>query len=155
MGLVKAFSSALTYRPAPDSSNTALATSAMTGSVKALDAIGKGSIKNSGAINSTIPVIAGKRVNQASAHRLTQRLGQVVADAEELKRLEPMVLQAAKAFEQAEVSRTKMAVAVGTAQQKVAVINAEAQRRLFKGHADASAQVTFHQAAYSSASFGV
>lgn len=149
MSLVKAVRGALTYNPARETSNGTLATIGMGTSVKALDAVAKGGVKNAGAIASAVPVISGKRLDQKSVNNLVQKLGHVIADEKELARLVPVVTEAAKAYEKSEQHRGKMATAIGQAHQKVAVLNSATQRNLYNSHADAAVQVTLNQSAYS------
>lgn len=153
--LTRAFRGAITYRPASDVSDTDLATTNMGNSVNNLNAIAIGGRRNTATMVKATQVVGGKRLNQGQVHTLVTSLGKVVADEKELARLVPIVTEAAKAHEKAEAHRGKMALAIGTASQNVAIGNAAVQRKLFNGHADAQVKVAMEQSAYSGANFSV
>jgi len=111
---------------ARETSDTRIATTAQGLSLGAINALGKGDIANSQKLASTIPVLR-KTPTQTQAFKLADNLGAVIRDAKQLKFIEPVVIEAAKSYEQAAVSRAKMAAAVGGAAQRVGVINASTQ----------------------------
>jgi hypothetical protein len=154
MGVFGALTKAARGTLAPVKSNTALATRGLIQSSQAIQAVATGSAKNASTMATVTPIISGKRnLGEAQVVKLMGALGQVVADADNLKRLEPLVKEAAGAYEKAEKSRQAIAGSVAKAQQNVAIGNAKTQRDMMRGHQDAAAQVSFHQSAYSGQGF--
>lgn len=148
MGLIKAVSRAMRPQHAADRSNSAIAVAGLKTSAGSIEAIAKGSIKNSGAISSVVPYIGDKRLDQKSVDTIKSRMGAIYHDAAMLKAVEPQIVAGAKAYVDAEISRANIVKAVSTATQKVAVLNSETQAKAFLGHVQSHGQVAFWQSAH-------
>ena len=152
MGLVKALQSAMQPQHAPSQSNTAIAVTSLKTSAGAIQAIGKGSIKNAGAMAAVVPLIGssknGKGIDQSKATSVAQRMGAISHDAAMLAAIEPVITKAAGDYIRAETSRVKIAKTIAAANQKVAVLNSKTQAEAFMGHVQAHAETNYYQSAY-------
>ena len=129
-------------------SNSSIAVSGLKASASSIEAISRGSVKNSGRIAAIVPLIGGKRIDQKQADSVAARMGAIRHDAAMLRAVQPHIIAGAKAFVEAETMRVSMVKTVAEATQKVAVLNSKAQAETFMGHAQAHSQVTFWQSAH-------
>lgn len=148
MGLVRALGRAMQPQHAQDRSNSAIAVSGLKASASSIEAISRGSVKNSGRIAAIVPLIGGKRINQKQADSVASRMGAIRHDAAMLKAVQPHIIAGAKAYVEAETMRASMVKTVSEATQKVAVLNSKTQAETFMGHAQAHSQVAFWQSAH-------
>ena len=148
MGLIKAVSQAMRPQYAQAQSNSSIAVSGLKASASSIEAISRGSVKNSGRIAAIVPLIGGKRIDQKQADSVAARMGAIRHDAAMLRAVQPHIIAGAKAFVEAETMRVSMVKTVAEATQKVAVLNSKAQAETFMGHAQAHSQVTFWQSAH-------
>ena len=129
-------------------SNSSIAVSGLKASASSIEAISRGSVKNSGRIAAIVPLIGGKRIDQKQADSVAARMGAIRHDAAMLRAVQPHIIAGAKAYVEAETMRVSMVKTVAEATQKVAVLNSKAQAETFMGHAQAHSQVTFWQSAH-------
>ena len=148
MGLIKAVSQAMRPQYAQAQSNSSIAVSGLKASASSIEAISRGSVKNSGRIAAIVPLIGGKRIDQKQADSVAARMGAIRHDAAMLRAVQPHIIAGAKAYVEAETMRVSMVKTVAEATQKVAVLNSKAQAETFMGHAQAHSQVTFWQSAH-------
>jgi|GEM_PF-2280957 len=154
--LSRILGSAITRQHAPDRSNTAIATSAMSTSATAMQVLGATGLKHAGSATYMVKAI-GKpgKVNQGVSDNFARKAGEITADYQQLKAIEPTFNRAMDDWKNGQALRGKMAVKAAQSAQAVGVTNASAQSTIGHGHQASHTNIVYHQTAYGGASFGV
>lgn len=154
-GLATVLKSAMTRKHVSESGSTALATQSMGSSVKALELVAKGNREGSQAMVLAVNTI-GKTCNtQVATTEVGKRMGQVKGWADQMEAMKPMIEAGAKDFERGSKAQASMAKTIAKTSQNVAVLNAESQYEIYKGHHQAGMKVAVAQSAYGGANWSV